>query len=128
MSYIDSSLQGYVTLCYGGFTPEQLEFMCNIYERYRVSASEMDFCFMDLVIEFNDSPADITVHVANNGIYYYDEAGEGRAANEKVTVEDVLYTGPGVRFHYRFTCILLTNNACVFSPCLPWLPLYVLSV
>jgi hypothetical protein len=83
---------------------------------------------MDLVIEFNDSPADIKVHVANNGIYYYDEEGEGRAANERVVVEDVLYTGPGVRFHERLTCILLTNNAPIFSPTLPWFLLYVFSV
>jgi hypothetical protein len=71
--------------------------MCNIYERYRVSANEIGFCFMDLVIEFNDSPADITVHVANNGIYYFNEAGEGRGANEIFVKDDVLYYGPGVR-------------------------------
>jgi hypothetical protein len=90
--------QGYVVNCYSGFTPEQLEFMCNIYERYRVAATGTDFCFMDLIIEFNDSPGDITVHVENNGIYYYDEEGTGRAANERFVVENVLYTGPGVRF------------------------------
>lgn len=77
--------------------------MCNIYERYRVAADEIDFCFMDLIIEFNDSPGDIKVHVENNGVYYFDEEGAGRGANERVVVEDVLYYGPGVRFANRVT-------------------------
>jgi hypothetical protein len=92
-----SCIQGYVINCYSGFTPEQLEFMCNIYERYRLFSSETDLCFIDLIVQFNNNPSDIKIHVENNGIYYYEEDGANYASNERAVIQSALFSGTGVR-------------------------------
>jgi hypothetical protein len=90
--------------------------MCNIYERYRIFANDTQFCFTDLIVEFNENPGDIKIHVENNGIYYYEEDGANFAANERVVFEQVLFNGPGVSllsFGSLLRHVLLLN---VFTP------------
>ena len=62
-------LQGYVNKCITGFTPEQLEYACNIFERFRIFQDNTEFCFVDVIVEWNDNPNPVKVHVENNGVY-----------------------------------------------------------
>jgi hypothetical protein len=71
--------------------------MCNVFEKYRLYSTQTEFCFIDLIVEFNDNPADITIFVENNGIYYIEKDGADYTANERVVFEEFLYDGPGVR-------------------------------
>lgn len=115
-----SCIQGYVNACYRGFTPEQIDFMCNIYERYRLFSSETDLCFIDLIVEFNDNPSDIKIHVENNGVYYYEEDGANYATNERVVLQHALFNGPGVSLLYSILrhnpgMLMFLNNFLIFS-------------
>ena len=81
--------------CITGFTPEQLEYACNIFERFRIFQDNTEFCFVDVIVEWNDNPNPVKVHVENNGVYRLEVDGEDYSANERAVVPSELYNGPG---------------------------------
>jgi hypothetical protein len=70
-----------------------------------------------MIVEFNDNPNDIKVHVENNGIYYYEEDGANYAANERAVFENVLFNGPGVSL-LSFSCLLRRDIGPQYFPTL----------
>jgi Pregnancy-associated plasma protein-A len=97
------NIMGYVVDCGNRFTPQQIDFMCNVYERYRLRGAETDeFCFLDVTIQWNANPSNIKIYIENNGIFYLTYDGSGTnpvyAPNQLLTEEEDLYYGPGVSF------------------------------
>ena len=56
---------------------------------------DTNFCFIDLIVQFNENPSDIKIFVENNGIFYIEEDGTEASPNERVIFEEDLYNGPG---------------------------------